>query len=186
MVEAHRGRAYAGSVPDEIPEFHMARLPILRYPDPRLSRPCVPVTEFGPVLRQLADDLLETMRAAPGVGITAGHVGIALRVVVLELLPGKPLVYVNPEILSHSADTMRHVEGSVSMPGFTEEVERPGAIRFGYQDLAGGAHEEDAKDFHAICVQHEIDQLDGIFWLKRLSRLKRDRLIRKWQKQNGA
>ncbi|CAD7054116.1 peptide deformylase [Pseudorhizobium endolithicum] len=164
----------------------MAKLPILNYPDPRLSRPCATVTEFGPALRQLADDLLETMRAAPGVGITAGHVGIPLRVVVLELLPDKPLVYVNPVILSLSGETKRRVEGSVSMRGFTEDVERPCAIRFRYQDLAGGSHEEDATDFHAICIQHEVDQLDGIFWLKRLSRLKRDRLIRKWQKQNGA
>ncbi len=164
----------------------MATLSILRYPDPRLSQPCLPVTEFGPGLRRLADDLLETMRAAPGIGITAGHVRVALRLMVIELAPGEPLVYANPEMLSFSADTIRHVEGSVSMPGFTEDVERPRGIRFRYQDVAGGTHEEDAKDFHAVCIQHEVDQLDGIFWLKRLSRLKRDRLIRKWQKQKGA
>jgi len=164
----------------------MTRLSILPYPDPRLSMVCQPVKQFDASLRTFADDLLETMRMAPGVGITAAHVGVLQRLFVLELSAGFPLVYVNPEIISFAAETMRHVEGSVSMPGYTEEVERPAAIRLRFQDLKGQTREETAEGFRAICIQHEIDQLDGIFWLKRLSRLKRDRLLRKWQKQaNG-
>lgn len=156
---------------------------ILKYPDPRLSVPCQRISVFNAGLRTLANDLIDTMRAAPGVGITAAHIGMPVRVVVLELSKETgPRVYVNPEILSVSAETMRHQEGSVSMPGALDEIERPRKIRFLYQDLDGHSHEEEAEGFHAICMQHEIDQLDGIFWLKRLSRLKRDRLVRKWEK----
>jgi peptide deformylase len=158
--------------------------PILIYPDPGLSKPCEPVSEFDDDLAALAQDLLETMRAAPGVGITAAHVGVFRRLFVLELSPEQgPLYYVNPEILSAGKDTIRHTEGSVSMPGATDEVERPRQVRVKYQDLAGKVIEEDAQDFHAVCIQHEIDQLDGIFWLRRLSRVKRERLVRKWQKE---
>ena len=164
----------------------MTRLSILPYPDPHLSMVCQPVQQFDASLLQFADDLLETMRMAPGVGITAAHVGVLQRLFVLELTPGLPLVYVNPEILSFAAETTKHVEGSVSMPGFTEEVERPSAVRLRYQDLDGGSHEDTVEGFHAVCIQHEIDQLDGIFWLKRLSRLKRERLLRKWQKQSDG
>lgn len=161
----------------------MTRLKILTYPDPLLSQPCRPVTSFDENLRTLADDLLETMRAAPGVGITAAHVGTLLRLTVIELSPEDGVrIYANPEVLVSSEEMMRHMEGSVSMPGFTDEVERPKQIRFRYQDLEGVTHEEDAEGFLAICIQHEIDQLDGIFWLKRLSRLKRERLVKKWEK----
>lgn len=157
---------------------------ILTYPDPGLSMTCAPVSSFDEELSKLAQDLLETMRAAPGVGITAAHVGIFQRLFVLELSASQgPLYYVNPEILWASDETIRHMEGSVSMPGATDEVERPRHVRLRYQDLPGNFHEEEAKDFHAVCIQHEIDQLDGIFWLKRLSRLKRERLVKKWQKE---
>lgn len=156
---------------------------ILAYPDPLLSRPCDPVSVFDADLKEFASDLLATMRAAPGVGITAAHVGRLVRLVVLEL-PDWPQArfYVNPQILEASGETIRHMEGSVSMPGATEEVERARRIRFRYQDLQGSDHVEEASDFYAVCMQHEIDQLDGIFWLRRLSRLKRDRLIRRWEK----
>lgn len=161
----------------------MATRTILKYPDPGLSRPCEPVTVFDATLTALAHDLLDTMRAAPGVGITAAHVGVFTRLVVLELSrENGPRFYANPEILVSSDELMRHTEGSVSMPGVNDEVERPKRIRFRYQDLTGTVREEDAEGFHSICMQHEIDQLDGIFWLKRLSRLKRDRLLRKWDK----
>lgn len=157
---------------------------ILTYPDPGLSVICEPVSSFDNALSILAQDLLETMRAAPGVGITAAHIGAFQRLFVLELSPAEgPLYYVNPQILSASGDMIRHMEGSVSMPGATDEVERPRHIKLRYQDLSGNFHEEEAKDFHAVCIQHEIDQLDGIFWLKRLSRLKRERLVKKWQKE---
>lgn len=155
---------------------------IVPYPHPALSTPCETVTQFGPELEALSQDLLETMRAAPGVGITGAHIGISQRIFVLELTPGNVRIYINAGILETSDETMRHMEGSVSMPGFTEEVERPSTVKVRFQDVAGGWHEEQATGFHAICIQHEIDQLNGMFWLKRLSKLKRDRLIRKWEK----
>ncbi|WHO71339.1 peptide deformylase [Rhizobium sp. BT03] len=157
--------------------------PILRYPHPGLKTVCAPVTVFDSSLAGLADDLLATMRAAPGVGITAAHIGVFSRVTVLELDKTDGVrLYVNPEITWFSKETMTHAEGSVSMPGATDEVTRPRSIRFRYQDAEGNMHEDVAEDFLAICIQHEVDQLDGIFWLQRLSRLKRDRLVKKWEK----
>ncbi|MBB4478229.1 peptide deformylase [Rhizobium etli] len=160
--------------------------PILHYPHQGLKTVCAPVTAFDASLAALADDLLATMRAAPGVGITAAHIGVFLRVTVLELDRADGVrLYVNPEITWRSQETMIHAEGSVSMPGATDEVTRPRAIRFRYQDADGKMHEETAEGFLAICIQHEVDQLDGIFWLQRLSRLKRDRLVKKWEKAQG-
>ncbi|MBD9449366.1 peptide deformylase [Rhizobium sp. RHZ02] len=161
----------------------MAVRPLLRFPDIGLKTVCEPVEIFDQRLRDLADDLLDTMRAAPGVGITAAHIGVFLRVAVIELGRNEGVRhYVNPEIVSVSDDTIRHVEGSVSMPGMTDEVVRPKAIRVRYRDLTGVVHEEEAEGFLAVCIQHEIDQLDGIFWIQRLSRLKRERLVKRWEK----
>ncbi len=161
----------------------MAVRPILRFPDIGLKTVREPVEIFDQRLRDLADDLLDTMRAAPGVGITAAHIGVFLRVAVIELGRNEGVRhYVNPEIVSVSDDTIRHVEGSVSMPGMTDEVIRPKAIRVRYRDLTGVVHEEEAEGFLAVCIQHEIDQLDGIFWIQRLSRLKRDRLVKRWER----
>ncbi|ANL46919.1 peptide deformylase protein [Rhizobium phaseoli] len=164
----------------------MSIRPILRYPHPGLKTVCAPVTAFDASLAALADDLLATMRAAPGVGITAAHIGVFLRVMVLELDRADGVrLYVNPAIIWRSQETMIHAEGSVSMPGVTDDVTRPQAIRFRYQDVDGRMHDEAAEDFLAVCIQHEVDQLDGIFWLQRLSRLKRDRLVKKWEKAQG-
>ena len=164
----------------------MAIRPILPYPHPGLATMCQPVETFDATLEALVQDLVDTMRAAPGVGITAAHIGVAQRVFVLELTPGNLRTYINAEITKTSTETMRHMEGSVSMPGFTEEVERPNSISLRFQDVTGAMHEETAEGFHAICIQHEIDQLNGIFWIKRLSRLKRDRLVRRWEKSRVA
>lgn len=164
----------------------MAIRPILPYPHLGLSEICPPVTAFDGQLHELVADLIDTMRAAPGVGITAAHIGVKQRVFVLELTPGTVLTYINPEVVSQSTQTMRHMEGSVSMPGFTDEVERPSEIEVRFQDISGGEHRQTAEGFHAICIQHEIDQLDGIFWLKRLSKLKRDRLVKKWEKSRKS
>ena len=164
----------------------MALLPIVRYPDPRLRQPCQPVTVFDARLAELAGDLAATMRAAPGIGITAAHVGVLERLTVIELDgPASQRVYVNPRIEWSSPELQRHTEGSVSMPGVTDEVERPARIRFTYQDLSGAEHEEDADGLLSVCLQHEIDQLDGIFWIDRLSRLKRERIVRKYNKGKG-
>ena len=158
--------------------------PILRYPDPGLSIHCEPVTSFDDELKTLVDDLIDTMRAAPGVGITAAHIGIHKRVFVLELTQGEVQVFVNPITTNTSKETSKFTEGSVSMPGFTDEVERPASLTLEYADICGKKHVLEAKGFLSTCIQHEIDQLDGIFWLKRLSRIKRERLVKKWEKQN--
>lgn len=157
--------------------------PIVRYPDPRLAIPAQPVTAFDEALRGLAADLLETMRAAPGIGITAPHIGIALRVVVLELDPAEGArTYVNPEISWASPETILHQEGSVSMPGVNDEVSRHARVRVSYHDLDGVLQTEESHGLRAVCHQHEIDQLDGVFWIRRLSRLKRERLIKRFDK----
>lgn len=162
-------------------------LTILRYPDPRLEKPCEPVEVFDGELQNFADSLYQAIRAAPGVGITAAHVGRLIRLVVLDLpeLGGRK-TYVNPEILSVSEDTMDHMEGSVCMPGMNEMVTRPRGAVVRYQNLDGRFVEEEMRDFAAICMQHEIDQLDGKFWTSRLSRLKRERLLKKWQKASRS
>lgn len=161
----------------------MTLLAIRRYPDPALKTVCAAVTIFDEALIKRLDDLYGTMKAAPGVGITAAHCGIFERLVVLDLPElGGRREFVNPEILKASEETMTHVEGSVSMPGFTEEVTRPRRITLRYQTTDGTVRTEDFDGFAAICLQHEIDQLDGIFWIQRLSRLKRDRLLKKWDK----
>lgn len=158
-------------------------LTILRYPDPKLSMTCAEVTVFDKNLRVFTDALHAAMIAAPGVGITAAHVGHLVRVVTLDLKElGGRRDYVNPQVLEASDETMEHDEGSVSMPGAIEKVTRPKTVTIRYQDLDGTVHEEQLTGFPAICMQHEIDQLDGIFWLQRLSRLKRERLVKKWQK----
>jgi peptide deformylase len=161
----------------------MSIRPIVRYPDPRLALPAAPVAAFDDGLRDLADDLLETMHATPGIGITAPHIGIALRVVVLDLnrVDGAR-TYINPEIIWASPEMILHQEGSVSMPGVHDDIRRHARVRISFSDLDGLARTEDAEGLRAVCHQHEIDQLDGLFWIQRLSRLKRERLIKRFEK----
>jgi peptide deformylase len=157
--------------------------PIVRYPDPRLALPAQAVTAFDDALRELANDLLETMHAAPGIGITAPHIGISLRVVVLDLDPVEGArTYVNPEIIWASPEMILHQEGSVSMPGVNDEVTRHARVRIRYHDVDGSLQTEESDGLRAVCHQHEIDQLNGIFWIRRLSRLKRERLIKRFEK----
>jgi peptide deformylase len=159
--------------------------PIVRYPDRRLTLLARPVTAFDATLRELANDLLETMRAAPGIGITAPHIGVPLRVVVLELDAREGAqTYVNPEIEWASPEMILHREGSVSMPGVNDEVQRHARVRISYQDIDGNMHSEESDSLRAVCHQHEIDQLDGMFWIQRLSRLKRERLVKKFEKMS--
>ncbi|OJF95451.1 peptide deformylase [Pararhizobium antarcticum] len=157
--------------------------PILRFPHPLLRAPAAAVTEFDAALAALAQDLLETMRTAPGIGITAPHIGVMLRLAVIELDAGSGVrTYVNPVVISSASEILRHAEGSVSMPGVTEEVERPRSVRIRYQTLSGEPREDEADGLLGICLQHEIDQLDGLFWTQRLSRLKRDRVNKRFDK----
>jgi peptide deformylase len=161
----------------------MAIRGIVRFPDARLKLSAEPVERFDEELATLATDLFDTMQAAPGIGITAPHIGVLKRVVVLRLATAdEPTTYVNPVTTWASDEKIRHVEGSVSMPGVTEEIERSGTVHVAYRDIQGNECFEEAEGLRAVCHQHEIDQLDGIFWIQRLSPLKRERLVKKYQK----
>ena len=174
-----------GPAPTRPGTFFMPIRPIIRYPDPRLALPAQPATAFDRGLRELAQDLVDTMHAAPGIGITAPHVGVALRVVVLDLGDGAR-TYVNPAIVWASPEMIMHREGSVSMPGINDEIERHARVRITYHDIDGNPQTEQSDELRAVCHQHEIDQLNGLFWIKRLSRLKRERLIKRFEKMSRS
>jgi peptide deformylase len=177
-MAALSGAAHRHTITD-----HMTIRPIVRYPDPRLALPAQPVTMFDDALRDLARDLLETMHAAPGIGITAPHIGVSLRVVVLDLDANDGArTYVNPEMIWTSPEMIMHQEGSVSMPGVNDEVQRHARVRISYHDVHGNVQTEESGGLRAVCHQHEIDQLNGLFWIQRLSRLKRERLIKRFEK----
>ncbi|MET0744289.1 MAG: peptide deformylase [Microvirga sp.] len=161
----------------------MSVRPIVRYPDPRLRHRAGPMGEIGDAARDCVVDLTDTLLALSAIGLAAQHIGLALRVMVIRL-PGdpEPRPFLDPDILWMSAERARHTEGSVSMPGVTDAVERPERVRMRFRDVAGTVHEEDAEGFRAACWQHEIDQLDGIFWIDRLSRLRRERLLKRYGK----
>ncbi|SCM78086.1 Peptide deformylase-like [uncultured Pleomorphomonas sp.] len=159
---------------------------LLAYPDPRLRAVAAPVVAFDGGLGELAADLVAAVEAAPAVGLAASHIGVLRRVIAARPPGGAAVrVYVNPVIEWASAETMVNEEGSVSMPGVSAEIERPRAVRVVYSDLDGAGRVEEAEGFHAAVLQHEIDQLDGLFWIERLSRLKRERLIKRYQKLVG-
>lgn len=160
----------------------MSIRPILRFPDPLLRRKAEEVTLFDADLAALARDLLETMEEANGVGITAPHVGVFLRLVVLKLGEAPMEAFVNPVITWTSAEVVTRDEGSVSMPGVVDAITRPARLRLNWRDLDGTPREGEAEGWRATCLLHEIDQLDGIFWLQRLSRLRRDKLVRRYEK----
>lgn len=156
---------------------------LVLFPDPRLSSVARPVEVWDDGIRQLAGDVLDTLRAVGAIGLTAPHIGAPMRVVVIRLQPDLPhTVYVNPEIVEASSARASQIEGSVSMPGITDSVERAEKIRVRYRDLEGIEREETAEGFSAACLQHEIDQLDGIFWIDRLTRLRRERALKRFAK----
>jgi peptide deformylase len=161
--------------------------PVVMFPNPLLRTPAAHVAQFDPELKQTATDLLETMRAAPGIGITAPHIGLLKRIVVIQLSSREaPLTFINPEIVWTSDDRARAQEGSISMPGIMEEIERPARVKVSYQDLTGAEQRVEASGLLSVCLQHEIDQLNGIFWIERLSRLKRERAIKRFEKLRQA
>lgn len=149
----------------------MSILPILIWPDARLGQVCAPVGDIGPGIRALADDMLETMYAAPGRGLAGPQVGAMLRIFVMDVDwrdgVADPRVFVNPQIESAAPDTETGPEGCLSIPGLMVEVTRPAAIRLCWTGLDGAAHAEVLTGFAAKCVQHEIDHLDGIVTLDR-------------------
>lgn len=164
----------------------MAILPILTAPDPRLKVKSSPVAQVDDDLRRLMDDMLETMYDAPGIGLAAIQVGVAKRVIVMDLSkdeePPAPMYLVNPEIAWASEDTAPYEEGCLSVPDFYEEVERPVKARVTFLDYDGVAQTLEAEGLLAICIQHEIDHLEGILFVDHLSRLKRQMILRKLSK----
>ncbi len=161
----------------------MSVRPIVRFPDERLRERACEVHSFDGELQTLAQDLVDTLSSVSAIGISGPHIGIARRIVVLRMEPtAAPKVYVNPRIVWASDDNGKHLEGSISMPGVTAEIVRQARVCVDYRTLAGAEETEDAQGFRAACHQHEIDQLDGIFWIQRLSALKRDILVKKFRK----
>lgn len=164
----------------------MAKRPILVLPDTRLRAVADPIEEIDDTIKQLAHDMLETMYAAPGIGLAAPQVGELRRIVVMDLAKEDekpdPIIMVNPEILRFSDETVITEEGCLSIPELYYEVERPAEVTVRYTDLDGGTIERDAAERLAICIQHELDHLDGVLYIDYLSRLKRDRVLKKFQK----
>lgn len=157
--------------------------PLLTYPDPRLRSVAEAVAVFDDGLAALAADLVAAVERAPAIGLAAPHIGVLRRVIAVRPSSAEAIrVYVNPLIEWRSTETMVNEEGSVAMPGVSAEVERPRAVRVVYCRLDGERGVEEAEGFHAAVLQHEIDQLDGMFWIDRLSRLKRERLLKRYQK----
>jgi len=168
----------------------MALLPIITAPDPRLKQIAQPVEKVDAEVRKLMDDMLETMYAAPGIGLAAIQVGVPRRVIVMDLHrpdePKAPRYFVNPEILWASEETAPYEEGCLSVPEIYDEVERPAQVKLRYLNYAGETVEEDAEGLFAVCIQHEMDHLDGVLFIDHLSRLKRERAVAKVKKAAAA
>jgi len=169
----------------------MAIRPILVAPDPVLKQKSVPVE--GPVTdehRRLMDDMLETMYDAPGIGLAAIQIGVPLRIIVMDLAregePPAPRYFVNPEIITRTETTLPYEEGCLSVPDVYEEVQRPDKVQLRYMDYNGKEIEEEAEGLYAVCIQHEMDHLEGVLFIDRISRLKRENAMRKLKKARQA
>lgn len=164
----------------------MAKRPILLLPDARLRAVADPIEEIDDSIKRLAHDMLETMYAAPGIGLAAPQVGELKRIVVMDLAKEEdtpePIIMINPEILRFSEETVITEEGCLSIPELYYEVERPAEVTVRYTDIEGQLVEREAAERLAICIQHELDHLDGVLYIDYLSRLKRDRVLKKFQK----
>jgi peptide deformylase len=165
----------------------MAKLPILMLPDPLLRKVSRPVGRVDDALRKLADDMLETMYAAPGVGLAAVQVGRLIRLIVLDTAreeeAAKPMVLINPEIVSLGEEMRQHEEGCLSIPDVRIDITRPSSLRLAYLDREGARRELATEGLPATAIQHEIDHLNGKLIIDYLSRLKRDIIVRKFKKQ---
>ncbi|WP_412777557.1 peptide deformylase [Thalassospira lucentensis] len=164
----------------------MALREILIVPDPRLKKECEPVSEVNDEIRQLLSDMLETMYAAPGIGLAAPQIGVMKRVVVMDVSDDKdkpePLKLINPEIIWESEDTSIYQEGCLSIPDQYADVERPIEVGVRYLDENGKEQEIEADGLLSTCIQHEVDHLDGILFTDYLSALKRNMILKKVQK----
>ena len=161
----------------------MALRTILEFPDPRLRTRAEPVTSFDAALGSLVDDMLETMYAAPGIGLAATQVDVHKRLIVIDISKehNEPLVLVNPEILSREGDASTE-EGCLSVPGIFDEVKRAAKVRVRAKDRNGETFERDFDDVLAVCIQHEMDHLEGRLFVDYLSDLKRERIRKKLDK----
>ncbi len=161
----------------------MAKLKILEFPDPRLRTKATPVEVVDDALRALIDDMFETMYAAPGIGLAATQVDVHKRLLITDVSPDKsePHVFINPEIIEKDGVIVTD-EGCLSVPGYYEEVERAEHIRVRFLDRDGVQQEMEAEGLLAVCVQHEIDHLDGKLFVDYLSEAKRQRIRKKLQK----
>src|ERR1700722_13909271 len=164
----------------------MALRPILILPDSRWRRVWEPIPKVDDALRQLMDDMVETMHDAPGIGLAASQIGVLQRVVVIDLAkkdePPQPMHFVNPEIVWSSEERSVYEEGCLSIPEVHEDVERPARVKVRYRDLDGNAHEDEAEGLFATCIQHEVDHLNGVLFIDHISKLKRDRITKKFIK----
>jgi peptide deformylase len=164
----------------------MAVREIIKLPDKRLRLPSEPVKRVDAGVRKLVDEMFETMYDAPGIGLAAIQVGVAKRIVVMDLSKKeddhKPQVFINPEITWQSEEKAKYEEGCLSIPEYYEEVERPAEVKVKYLDLDGKSHEIEAKGLLATCLQHEIDHTNGILFIDHISKLKRDRITKKFAK----
>lgn len=162
----------------------MALLPILHYPDPRLHQSATPVTEFTAQLKQLAEDMTETMYAAPGVGLAAPQVNVHQRLIVVDVSEDKNglMVLVNPQIIAREGE-QEYEEGCLSVPGVYSKITRAARVKVKAQDLEGAPFEVEADGLLAVCLQHEIDHLDGKVFVDYLSQLKQNRIRTKLLKQ---
>jgi peptide deformylase len=164
----------------------MAILNILEYPDPRLRTIATPVEVVDDSIRQLVDDMFETMYAAPGIGLAATQVNVHKRVVVMDLSEDKsePRVFINPEFEPLTDEMDQYQEGCLSVPGFYENVDRPQKVKIRALDRDGQPYELIAEGLLAVCIQHECDHLNGKLFVDYLSQLKRDRIKKKLEKQH--
>ena len=164
----------------------MALRDILILPDPRLRIVSKPVQTIDAETRRLIEDMFATMYDAPGIGLAAIQVGAPKRIITLDLAkkdePAQPQVFINPEILWTSAEKSTYEEGCLSIPDYYEEVERPAQVKVRYLDLEGKLREVDAARLLATVLQHEIDHLNGVLFIDHISKLKRDRVIKKFIK----
>ena len=162
----------------------MARLAILQYPDPRLHKIAVAVTVFDERVKRLVEDMAETMYAAPGIGLAATQVDVHERVIVIDTSETRDQlkVFINPEILDQTGVADRE-EGCLSVPGVFDRVKRAERIRVRAHDAEGRVFEEEADGLLAVCIQHEMDHLEGKVFVEYLSRLKQDRIVTRLRKQ---
>lgn len=160
--------------------------PLVILPDPVLRLVSKPVERVDDDLRRLADDMLETMYDAPGIGLAAIQIGVPLRLLVIDLAkedqPKAPQVVINPRILGHGDAPSVYEEGCLSIPEYYAEVERPATVTVAYLDRDGKEHTVEAGGLMATCLQHEIDHLNGVLFIDHISKLKRDMVVRKFRK----